>query len=463
MNSHVDGGRSRHDHPNCSRVRPILASCPRQCPRAVRACRHFPRRCRRARSRRRGRGRGQGSRPCRCHRVAARRRQGLGCINDTTTSHWCDDVDALAGVPGLEGVMLAKAESGQQVDATADALPDGTKILVLIESAMGLEAAPEIARAEGVFRLVFGSGDFRRDTGMSASPLAMAYPRSRLVVTSRAAKLPGPIDGPSLTDDPTILEQEAQLTQSMGMSGKLCMTPDRARFPNAALSPSTDDIGWAHTIIDRLGEDGHGVKDGSDYRSWRGRRRSKNSLGCSGSRARAEPPATSRTSPSHTGVTRGDIPLSRGGRPVRCRAACAGCAGGSARPRWFRSSLERRALRPSDRTRFRGHARAVPIREVPFGIDPPQRESLGIEEGFDDTGAIVREVGEHPFAVRVRRRVEVDDGECSAGAQDPHRVGDACAAPRAEEVRGPGVHEIHRPSGSGMCAADPGRIRTVAR
>lgn len=185
-------------------------------------------------------------------------------INDTTTSHWCDDVDALAGVPGLEGVMLAKAESGQQVDATADALPDGTRILVLIESAMGLEAAPEIARAEGVFRLVFGSGDFRRDTGMSATPLAMAYPRSRLVVTSRAARLPGPIDGPSLTEDPTVLEEESQLTQSMGMTGKLCMTPDRARFPNAALSPSTDDIGWAHAVIDRLGEDGHGVQDGSD-------------------------------------------------------------------------------------------------------------------------------------------------------------------------------------------------------
>jgi citrate lyase subunit beta/citryl-CoA lyase len=185
-------------------------------------------------------------------------------INDTTTPSWCDDVDALAGVPGLEGVMLAKAESGQQVDATADALPDGTRILVLIESAMGLEAAPEIARAEGVFRLVFGSGDFRRDTGMGATPLAMAYPRSRLVVTSRAARLPGPIDGPSLTDDPTVLEQEAQLTRSMGMTGKLCMTPDRAQFPNAALSPSTDDIGWAHTVIDRLGEDGHGVQDGSD-------------------------------------------------------------------------------------------------------------------------------------------------------------------------------------------------------
>lgn len=41
---------------------------------------------------------------------------------------------------------------------------------------MGLEAATEIARAESTFRLAFGSGDFRRDTGMSDDPLAMAYP-----------------------------------------------------------------------------------------------------------------------------------------------------------------------------------------------------------------------------------------------------------------------------------------------
>ncbi|WP_068160586.1 HpcH/HpaI aldolase/citrate lyase family protein [Rhodococcus phenolicus] len=185
-------------------------------------------------------------------------------INDATTAFWADDLDALRATPGLEGVMLAKTESGQQVDATADRLPDGTRILVLIESATGLEAAPEIARADSTFRLVFGSGDFRRDTGVGDTPLALAYPRSRLVIASRAARLPGPIDGPSLTDDPASLEQEAQLTRSMGMTGKLCMTPERAPYANAALSPSTEDVIWAHDVIDRLGEDGSGVRDGSD-------------------------------------------------------------------------------------------------------------------------------------------------------------------------------------------------------
>ncbi|MFV9431071.1 MULTISPECIES: HpcH/HpaI aldolase/citrate lyase family protein [Rhodococcus] len=185
-------------------------------------------------------------------------------VNDATTSFWADDLAALAGLPGLQGVMLAKAESGHQVEATADLLPEGTRILVLIESAMGLEAAPEIARAEGTFRLVFGSGDFRRDTGMSDSPMAMAYARSRLVITSRAARLPGPIDGPTLSDDPEVLEREAELTRSMGMTGKLCMTGERASYANVALSPNSTDVDWAEGIIDKLGEDGRNVRDGSD-------------------------------------------------------------------------------------------------------------------------------------------------------------------------------------------------------
>ncbi|GAA3179949.1 hypothetical protein GCM10020255_073450 [Rhodococcus baikonurensis] len=63
-------------------------------------------------------------------------------INDATTPFWEEDLAALAGLPGLEGVMLAKTESGQQADATAERLPEGTKILALVESAVGLEAAP---------------------------------------------------------------------------------------------------------------------------------------------------------------------------------------------------------------------------------------------------------------------------------------------------------------------------------
>lgn len=186
-------------------------------------------------------------------------------INDATTPHWADDLEALAGLPGLSGVMLAKTESGSQVEATRDRLPEGTRIVALIESAVGLEAAPEIARAEGTFRLAFGSGDFRRDTGMSDDVLAMAYPRSRLVVASRAARLAGgPIDGPTVSANDTILQRDCEATVSLGLTGKLCLHPDQAPAVNRALSPNAHDIDWARDVIAELGTDGEHVRDGSD-------------------------------------------------------------------------------------------------------------------------------------------------------------------------------------------------------
>ena len=185
-------------------------------------------------------------------------------INDATTPYWADDLAALSGLSGLVGVMLAKTESGGQVEATAARLAPGTPILALVESAMGLEAATEIARADSTFRLAFGSGDFRRDTGMSDDPLAMAYPRSRLVVSSRAARIPGPIDGPTLTANDSILGRDAALTLSMGMTGTLCMHSEQAAIVNRELAPSPTDVSWARDVIDALGADGAHVKDGSD-------------------------------------------------------------------------------------------------------------------------------------------------------------------------------------------------------
>ncbi|ALX65845.1 hypothetical protein AB663_000599 [Microbacterium sp. XT11] len=95
-------------------------------------------------------------------------------INDAASEHWAVDIEALRSAPGLRGVMLAKTESGGQVMDTFNRLGATVPVVALVESAIGLDNATEIARAKGAFRLAFGSGDFRRDTGMSADREAMA-------------------------------------------------------------------------------------------------------------------------------------------------------------------------------------------------------------------------------------------------------------------------------------------------
>jgi citrate lyase subunit beta/citryl-CoA lyase len=171
-------------------------------------------------------------------------------VNGIDTEYWADDLAALSKAPGLRGVMLAMTERPDQVTHTAMRLQAGTPVLALIESAIGIENATDIARAPGTFRLAFGVGDFRKDTGASDDPMALAYARSRLVVASRVGQLPGPIDGPAvgaLGDD---LKQACKVTASMGMTGKLCLLLEAADTINKSLSPSESEIRWAHELLE---------------------------------------------------------------------------------------------------------------------------------------------------------------------------------------------------------------------
>jgi len=185
-------------------------------------------------------------------------------INDHTTDFWSDDVDALSGVPGLRGVMLAKTESPADVTETFDRLGGHTPVLALIESALGIEEAVSIARARGTFRLAFGSGDYRRDTGTSADNLAMAYPRSRLVVASRIGDLPGPIDGPTVGSSHPILREQSQMTVALGLTGKLCLDPEQTPIINEVISPTQSDVAWARDFLDDFEARGRVIRDGSD-------------------------------------------------------------------------------------------------------------------------------------------------------------------------------------------------------
>ena len=185
-------------------------------------------------------------------------------INSVDTDFWSDDVDGLRGLPGLLGVMLAKTESAEQVSETYHRLGSATPVLALVESALGIEDAADIARAKGAFRLAFGSGDYRRDTGASADDLAMAYPRSRLVVASRVGKLPGPIDGPTVGSSHPVLREQSEMTVALGMTGKLCLDTSQLPVINEVISPTGSDVAWAQSFLADFEARGRTIRDGSD-------------------------------------------------------------------------------------------------------------------------------------------------------------------------------------------------------
>lgn len=185
-------------------------------------------------------------------------------INDRTTPFWADDLDRLRGAPGLLGVVLAKTEEAGHVAETSERLGGETPVVALIESALGIENATAIARAAGVFRLAFGSGDYRRDTGVANNELALAYPRSRLVVASRVGGLPGPIDGPSVVDGVPIVTEQSRSASALGLTGRLCLREAQVAVVNEVMAPSAEEVSWASDFLQEFDACGRVVRDGSD-------------------------------------------------------------------------------------------------------------------------------------------------------------------------------------------------------
>lgn len=185
-------------------------------------------------------------------------------INDRTTDFWRADVERLRRLKNLQGVMLAKTEDASHVTDTFEGMGGDTPVLALVESALGIEEARNIACARGAFRLAFGSGDYRRDTGTSVDNMAMAYPRSRLVTASRIGNLPGPIDGPTVSNSYPVLREQSEVTVALGMTGKLVIDLEHIPVINETISPTQADVAWALDFLADFEARGRVVRDGSD-------------------------------------------------------------------------------------------------------------------------------------------------------------------------------------------------------
>jgi citrate lyase subunit beta / citryl-CoA lyase len=183
-------------------------------------------------------------------------------INGFGTPWWADDLAALAG-SRVGGVMLAMVESVDHITETAKRLPD-VPIVALVETARGLERVTEIAAAKGTFRLAFGIGDFRRDTGLGEDPTTLAYARSRFTIAARAANLPSAIDGPTIGSNALKLIEATAVSVEFGMTGKICLSPEQCAVVNEGLSPSQDEIGWAKEFFAEFERDGGEIRNGSD-------------------------------------------------------------------------------------------------------------------------------------------------------------------------------------------------------
>lgn len=161
------------------------------------------------------------------------------------------DLTFCAQHKGVVGVLLPKVESAAHVAAVWHA---GKPIWPIIESAKGLLALEQIAHAEGVERLSFGSLDLALDlnlnTGTAAALRFLDQARMAVQLHSRGADLLPPLDGvfPAI-GDPDGLQRAVRHAYDMGYGGALCIHPNQVAVIHAALAPSADDLDWARKVV----------------------------------------------------------------------------------------------------------------------------------------------------------------------------------------------------------------------
>jgi citrate lyase subunit beta/citryl-CoA lyase len=147
--------------------------------------------------------------------------------------------------------MLPKAESAAQVQAVLAAVHDAL-VLALIESAYGVSKVHDVAGADGVTRLVFGTLDYALDLDLdiAESPDGLASAASALAIASRVAGLPSPVAGvtPQLDDEPRLLADLAWARRH-GFGAKLCIHPRQAASIRAALTPTEQALDWARRVL----------------------------------------------------------------------------------------------------------------------------------------------------------------------------------------------------------------------
>ena len=166
----------------------------------------------------------------------------------------------------VAGVALPKTDDAQDVETVSKALQDieikagvavgSLSILPMIETCLGLRNSFDIARSSkrvsGMALASAEQGDFMVDLGGRWTPrsLALTYPRSKLVVDSRAAGVEWIVDGVFMNlKDTQMLREECLIARELGFVGKMAIHPTQVDVMHEVFSPSAKEIEYARGLI----------------------------------------------------------------------------------------------------------------------------------------------------------------------------------------------------------------------
>lgn len=173
-------------------------------------------------------------------------------------SEWFEaDLAVARELAGLSGVRVPKVESGRQVRDVVHGLSSTTGVGVrcLIESAVGVESAYEIARAHPqVASIGLGEADLSSDLGVT-DEAGLAWARSRVVVAARAAGLRPPMMSvyPHV-DDLDGLAASCLRGRELGFVGRVAIHPRQLSTIVDGFRPSASAVADAEAVLAAVAE-----------------------------------------------------------------------------------------------------------------------------------------------------------------------------------------------------------------
>jgi citrate lyase subunit beta / citryl-CoA lyase len=201
-----------------------------------------------------------------------RPRRGRGYVRvNAPSSEFCyrDLVETLHRQ--VDGVVVPKIESAADLHAVDWLManlerelgvePGTLDLIPQIETAAGVQRVDRILQARSlrpykgrwrVKRVAFGGADYAHQLGLNVGmdEAELADARARVVLSSRAAGLEGPLDSPWFHfREAEGFARALERSRRGGFQGRLCVHPDQLGPVNAAYLPSAAELAHAERIV----------------------------------------------------------------------------------------------------------------------------------------------------------------------------------------------------------------------
>ena len=151
-------------------------------------------------------------------------------------------------------VMLPKVDGATDIAESLQRLgPASAPVLAIVETALALENATEIARAAAPDgSLFFGAMDLSAELGCALAWEPLIYARGRVVQAAACAGIEAmDTPYPDIADEAGAAA-EARRARSFGFAGKAAIHPRHIAGIHAAFTPSAEEIAWARRVRDAI-------------------------------------------------------------------------------------------------------------------------------------------------------------------------------------------------------------------